>query len=236
MINKLLSAAVKFYLRSQVKQAQRLEVKILGKNRQILTGYIPQVLLKCDRAIYQELHLNQVEVMGTNIGFNLAEVLKQKPFKLSEPIIVEVKLQLDSQDLQASLASPLLQSGLNDLWSMIISTQPANTNSNIKWSSIAIANETLSIIGTYQDAEGSTKKIYLSTEINLANSHTLHLSPIKIIDASLAEKLLDSSLIDLGTDVAIENLTIASQQIQCSGKITINPTFRTSECNIKQSE
>ncbi len=230
MINRILSTAVKFYLRSQVSQAKDLQVKIVGKNRQILQGYIPQVLLSCDRVIYQGLHLNQVEVRGANIGFNLLEVLKNKPFQLLEPIVVDVKLSINSTDLQSSLTSPLLQSGLTDLLRSIPSIQLDRAISEIKWQSIAIvklaegiAAQRLTLLGSYQDNNSNTKKLNLSTGIALLDSHTLDLSPLKI-DSELTQfKQHNHPLeIHLGKDVVIEQLEIKSEQILCSGQITIN--------------
>ena len=94
LISKLLSSAVKLYLRSQVTQVEDLQVKISGKNKQILKGYIPQVFLSCDRAIYQGLNLSQIELNGLDIAINLPEVIKKKPLRLLEPIFVEIKLKL----------------------------------------------------------------------------------------------------------------------------------------------
>ena len=228
MINKLLSTAIKFYLRSQVTKAEDLQVKIVGKNRQILQGYIPQVLLCCNRAVYQGLFLRQIEIHGININFNLPEILKKKPFKLLEPIIVDVKLGLEAADLQASLDSPLLQSGLTDLWQIILAARLTDARSEklvdsaIEWHSIAIASETLNLKGTYQDTAGQTRELNLSTRIGLTNSHTLDLSPLKITSESVASPLTEQLEIDLGTDVAIEQLVIESEQMKCSGKITIN--------------
>ncbi len=223
MINRILSTAVKFYLRSQVSQVKDLQVKIVGKNRQILKGYIPQVLLSCDRVVYQGLHLNQVEVKGANIGFNLPEVLKKQPFRLLKPIVVDVKLSLNSGDLQASLTSPLLQSGLTDLLRSIPSIQQDRAILEIKWQSIAIAAQRLNLTGIYQDIENQAQKLYLSTGINLADNHSLNLSPVKIESQVLEFKEFAHSLkIDLGQDVAIKELVVKSEQILCSGKITIN--------------
>lgn len=223
MIDQALATAVKFYLKSQVEQVKKLEVKVIGKNRQILTGYIPEVWLKCDRAIYQGLHLNQAELKGTNIGFNLSEVLKRQPFKLLEPIIVNIQLRLDAQDLQASLDSSLLQSGLNDLWTMIIVDCQADLVSDITWSSIAIADQTLKLTGTLQNTSGQPKHISISMGISVENSNTLNLSPIIMTDESSSVRELHDQLnINLGTDVAIDELAIKSETIICSGKITIN--------------
>ncbi|MEN9869231.1 MAG: hypothetical protein RLZZ171_214, partial [Cyanobacteriota bacterium] len=129
MIAKLLSSAVKLYLRSQVEAVEALQVKILGKSKQILQGYIPQVLLSCDRAVYQGLHLSQVQLNGRDIAVNLPEVIKRQPLKLLEAVFVEIQLRLDAHDLQASLDSALLQSGLSDLWEIILTSQNNNDSS-----------------------------------------------------------------------------------------------------------
>ena len=224
MISKLLSTAVKLYLRSQAERVEHLQVQVIGKNKQILTGYIPQVLLSCSRAVYQGLCLSQIELEGSDIGFNLPEVLKKKPLKLLEPVFVDLRLKLDAADLQTSLDSSLLQSGLCDLWQIILTTQQANllTNSPIEWNKIAIANRELNLVGAYQNTLGKSEKLCLSTKISLADKHTLCLSPLKITGESFLDRRENELKIDLGMDVAIEQLTIEAEQIVCSGKIRIN--------------
>ena len=237
LISKLLSAAVKLYLRSQVEQVEDLQVKVMGKNKQILTGYIPQVFLSCDRASYQGLFLSQIELKGAKIAVNLSEVVKKKPLRLLEPVWVEIQLKLDAADLKASLNSELLQSGLADLWQLILASQPDLSDSElsnlaiasraaaklITWQQIAIADGNLSLTGSYQDADGQMQALGLSTRLSLANEHPLCLSQLKILhQSSLLSELTDDLQLDLGTDVAIAKLKIESEQIVCAGKISIN--------------
>jgi hypothetical protein len=226
VIAKLLSGAVKLYLRSQVEAVEALQIKIVGKSKQILQGYIPQVLLSCDRAVYQGLHLSQVQLNGTNIAVNLPEVIKRQPLKLLEAVFVEIQLRLDAHDLQASLDSALLQSGLSDLWQMVLTTQNNHSLELIKlkveWQTIAIANNQLNFAGIYQDASGETKTIALSTGVDLANAHTLCLSPLNITSNLSSDSLKRQLEIDLGIDVMLQELTIESEQILCRGKIRIN--------------
>ena len=223
MISKLLSGAVKLYLRSQTEAAENLQVRIIGKNKQILKGYIPEIWLSCDRAIYQGLYLSQVELNGTNIAVNLSEVIKKQPLKLLEPILIKIQLKLNAADLQASLDSTLLQSGLNDLWQLILAKDASElAELQIEWQTIAIADGLLHLTGVYQDTLNQTNRLALSTEINLADAHTLCLTPSNI-DSSLHRNSRQKQLeIDLGTDVAIEQLKIRSEQIICLGKIKIN--------------
>ena len=227
MITKLVSTAVKLYLRSQVSQVEDLEVKITGKNRQILKGYIPQVFLNCKKGIYQGLHLREVVVEGRDIAVNLPEIIKKKPLRLLEPIVVGVKLGLNSDDLLNSLDSSLLQSGLTDLWHIILeanqsSVDPLLVDSNIEWHYIAIGDRKLVFSGMYRDAVGKESELNLSAGVSLSNSHTLCLSPIGINrDFDLAESIGQIE-IDLGKDVNIEKLVIESEQLLCLGKITVN--------------
>lgn len=233
MISKILSTAIKLYLRSQVSQVQDLQVKIVGKNKQILQGYIPQVFLSCDRAVYQGLHLSQIELKGKDIAVNLPEVIKRKPLKLLESIFVEIELKLDTADLQASLDSDLLQSGLHDLWQMILSAQTDQTdhsaselnNLAIEWHDIAICEQVLNLSGTYQNSAKGREKLQISTALSLVDAHTLSLSDLNITNESSlanANEVQKGLKIDLGTDVAIAELVIQSEQIVCGGKIKIN--------------
>ena len=210
-------------MRSQVERAEYLKVKIIGGNKQILTGYIPQIFLSCSHAVYRGLYLSQVELRGADIAFNLPEVLKKQPLKLLEPVFVDLELKLSAADLQASVDSPLLQSGIKDLWKMILEArQGALTNTAIDWNNIAIADGKLNLRGIYENVAGKVQQLILSTEVSLADSHTLSLTPLKIDLKSSTVEINNELKIDLGTDIAIEQLVVESKQILCVGKIKIN--------------
>ena len=165
-----------------------------------------------------------MQLNGTDIAVNLPEVINQKPLKLLEPIFVEIQLKLDAADLQASLDSDLLRSGLSDLWQMILAAQDSRelTDLKVEWQRIAIADQELNLRGVYSDISGKTKELTLATGINLVNTHTLCLSPLEIT-SDLPNSNIDNQLeIDLGTDIAIKELAIESKQIICIGKIKIN--------------
>ena len=104
LISKVLSPALRLWLRSQVESVAELNFSIQGKDRQILTGYIPSISLNSSRAVYQGLHLGEVELLGENIRINIGQVLKGKPLQLLEPIQVTGQVRLDQADLEASLS------------------------------------------------------------------------------------------------------------------------------------
>jgi LmeA-like phospholipid-binding len=228
VITKLLSTAVKLYLRSHCRQVEDLQVKISGTNRQIIKGYIPDVFLSCQRAVYQGLHLRSIELKGNDIAINLPEVIKKKPLQLLKPILVTVKLVLGADDLCASLNSTLLQSGLRDLWQIILAAETVTvmnsklTDSDLEWQNIAIANQQLILVANYNDQTGKKQELKISTGISLTNSHTLCLFPLTInSESSNIAQLPDNLAIDLGTDVNLQQLVVESEQILCLGKITI---------------
>ena len=228
MINKIISTAVKLFLRSQVEQVQDLKVKITGGNRQILQGYIPEVFLFSSHGIYQGLYLRQIELKATNIGFNIKEVLKRKPLRLLEPVLVDVTLLLEASDLQASLSSPLLSSGLTDFLYSLLSAkgmenpQAMLADCQINWETIALTAQKINLTGTLIAPENKITKLDITAGITLANSHTLSLSPLEIITVPpLTVDSCHQLEIDLGEEVALAQLAIESEKLLCSGKITV---------------
>ena len=139
--------------------------------------------------------------------------------------MVEIQLKLDAEDLQASLKSDLLQSGLDDLWQKILAARDSKDLAvlEVRWQKIAIANQKLNLTGNYQDSSGKNSSAsFVYSEFDLANEHTLYLSPLNISSDLLNSDLNSQLEIDLGTDVNIEKLTIESEQIVCAGNIRVN--------------
>jgi hypothetical protein len=228
MINKVVATAVKLFLRSQVERVEDLQVTVTGGNRQILKGYIPEVSLASSCGVYRGLHLRQIELQAGNIGFNVKEVLKRKPLRLLEPILVDVTLLLEAADLQASLSSPLLSSGLTDFLYSLLSakgiTNPREhlTDCQINWETITLTAQKLNLLGTVIDVDEKLTSLNITAGITLANPHTLCLFPLEIVTVpSYSLQDLHKLEIDLGKDVAIAKLLIEDDKLICSGKITV---------------
>lgn len=230
MINQVISQAVKIYLRSQVERVEDLQVKITGGNRQILKGHIPAVFLASSCAVYQGLHLREIEVEGINISFNLADVLKKKPLKLLAPVPVSINLLLEEADLQASLVSPLLASGLTDFLSSLLSAkgiknpQAELADCKIDWLTISLSDRQLQLQANLVDSTDNLTQLNVKAGLTLANSHTLCLSPLTI--ETIPELLFNQNHqleIDLGTEVAIAELSLESGKLVCSGEIMVLP-------------
>ncbi|AFZ33649.1 hypothetical protein Sta7437_0023 [Stanieria cyanosphaera PCC 7437] len=239
MISKVLSTAVSLWLRSQVERIEELKLEIIGNNRQILQGYIPKVLFYSNSAVYQGLHLRQVQLQAVNIKINLAEILKGKPLKLLEPIPVTGKVLLSATDLNASLTSSLLLDGLRDVLINLLKSQeiaPSSVNLDdyqISWQNIALLDQKIMIEGCVcdlgkaearSDRHGKVNPLSISTSLQLANCHTLLLSPFVVAGLPELQVIQSQSLeIDLGEEVVIEHLELVWESLTCVGSLTVMP-------------
>lgn len=226
-IDKLLSGAVRLWLQSQVSTVDNLNLKIVGKNKQILRGYIPQVCISATDVVYQEIQISRLEIVGNNIKFNLPQVVKRKPLQLVEPIVIKIEVLLKEIDLQKSLSSPILAAGLTDLWSCFLTSDLASLASkkeHYQWNFLSLSEARLCCQGTYKKLENDDLPIGMDTEIELNDSHTLLLSPVKIITIpELPITETENLTVDLGTQVSIAQLEITEEYLFVRGTITVFP-------------
>ena len=230
IINKLLTSAVKIYLRSQTERVEKLNVKITAKDRQILSGKLPQVVIAANSAIYQGIYLRQLELTGNNILFNLPEILERKPLELLEPITVNIQALLAESDLQASLESDLFLSGLADFWQDLLRQQITSETSNlaaystISWQQINLQENLLIMTGNLSTETATDIPIKITTDVHLFDSQTLVFTPLDIQGIpELMDYTWQSLKFDLGDGVAISNLSISKAKLFTSGEITIFP-------------
>ena len=227
IIDRLLGSGVKLWLRSQLTGIERLEVAIIGKDRQIMTGYIPEIFIAANAAVYQDIALSQAEVKGVNIRFNLNEVIKAKPFQLLEPISVTTKVLIKESDLQASLESSLLSDGLTSFWRDLL--QETNhiaaeelQNSSIVWQEFSLTSEKLELTGTIED---TNCRISIITGLSLLNPQTLLFSSVTILGIpELAQTPISELAINLGNEVRIAELKLEENQLSLRGTITVLPS------------
>lgn len=223
IISKVLSPAVRLWLRSQVQQVSHLEVKISGSDRQILTGNIPCVSLLASDAVYQGLHLSQIQLVGEGIRTNFSQVLRGQPLKLLEPIPVFGELLLQESDLNASLQAPLLSDALTELLKILFSADYLAADQQL-WQKITIEPEQVTINGTLAVNTSHPTPIVIRCGFQLASSHELQLIQPQIqTQADQPGVTADNLKLNLGTDVALEELTLSSGQLVCRGRINVIP-------------
>jgi len=229
IISTVLSPALRLWLRSQVEQVEALQFKIVGGDRQILTGYIPSVSIAASGAIYRGLHLSKIQLEGTNIRVNLGQVIKGKPLRLLEPVPVVGELLLLESDLQASLQSPLLSTALTELLGTLLKSDGTTNLDNdlkdrqISWQQVAIDTDQLTLVGTLTDAV-QTMPVVIRANLQLATMRMLQLNSLQIQLNPESEPInLDGFQVDLGSEVALQEITLTPGQLRCCGRLTVLP-------------
>lgn len=227
LISKILSPALQLWLRSQVEAVETLEANIQGRDRQILSGYIPQVTLNSRRAIYQGLHLGTVQLRGENIRINIAQVIKGKPLKLLEPIRVSGEIQLSETDLQASLASSLLIDAFRELLVTLLTSQGISPQIleayQIGWHEVKFSPSHFTLKGSLTDSN-QIHPLLIDAGLSLIDLQTLHFDPIILTGIPQLNSDRPPALsVDLGSDVSLEALTLTEGSLLCQGNLLIRP-------------
>jgi hypothetical protein len=230
IISKVLSPALRLWLRSQVEQVEELNFTIQGRDRQILRGYIPSVSLSSSRAIYQGLHLGDLQLKGENIRINIGQVLKGKPLRLLEPIQVSGQLHLAADDLQASLSSSILANALSELLLALLELNGiANPTQllesyQIQWQDLTLNRDRFSLVGMLAEEGSRTIPVAIRSGLDLLDPQTLLLCPIEIEGlSSLCAVNTTQFKVNLGSEVELETLRLEPERIVCYGRATVRP-------------
>lgn len=222
VITQILTKAIKLWLKTQLTQVSQIEIKIGSSDRQLLSGNIPSVSIFATNAVYQGIHVTRINLLAENIHINLGSVLKGQPLRLSHVVPVVGEIIVEEQDLNNSLSSELLSTALNDVLLKLIS-ESQEQSKPITWQEITIDNQHLIVYGFLPD-ETESKSVEMKAGLQLLNPQKLQLAPIYIKNnqAVILENNTGYNL-DLGSDVALEEISLKSQQLLCRGRINVNP-------------
>jgi hypothetical protein len=226
VISKVLSPAVRLFLRSQVERIEDLEMQIQGHDRQILRGYIPGVFLAVGKAVYQGLHLGRAKLQGENIRLNIGQVLRGKPLQILEPIRVSGEVEINEQDLNNSIASTILTNAFADLliFSLenngIAEAREILSKQRFHWSKVQLNQGYFCLTGSQETGT----PIIFSAELELTDARTLAITPRQWQGLSPQSNLnLQSFTVDLGTDVEIASFELSDRTLVCQGSFLIQP-------------
>ena len=230
IIRTVLTRALELWLKSQTEQVEALQLQIFGGKRQILTGHIPCVSLTASHAIYQGLHVSQIQLEGTSIRINLNQILTGKPLQLLETVPVEGQLLLLEKDLQASLRSPLLSTALTDLVNTWLQSEQSTNlaqqlqNQPISWQQIKLDTDRLTLTGTLTGTTCQTIPVVVSAGIQLAAKSLIRLTSLKIQTHPEQSPLhVDDFVIDLGSEVKLQELLLTPGKLLCRGSLRVIP-------------
>jgi hypothetical protein len=228
IISHILTPAIKFWLRSQLETVEDLTMEIHAGDKQILTGKINQVSLETTKAIYQGIHVSKASVNTENIAVNLGGILRGKPLKLLQPIFVQGEVILSDNDLQTSLESTLLHQGLIDLVSLLLNHQQIPNYEkilaqyNFFWHNITLKDDKFILSAILTNSIEQKFNLTITSNLTLKDDQTLLFNPIEIIGIpDIKNIIIHHFEVDLGNDVALEKLTLTSQNLSCLGKLKV---------------
>lgn len=237
ILSRILEPALQLWLRSQVESVEALQVYLDCGDRQVLSGFIPQLRLEAHHTIYQGLHLSHVHLTGQNIRINIGQVIKGKALHLLDPIPVELNVQIKTADLEASLDSALLQGALIEALLILVGDQIEDAlGGMLRLQSLALQNPhillglnqlRLSAQLAVQESERSIP-IALQTGLVLNSPRKLMLQnpewlPTPNAKRGLPLKELHGYCFDLGDQAQFQSLSIAPDGIQVHGQLLIAP-------------
>jgi LmeA-like phospholipid-binding len=211
LISSVLSPAVQLWLRSQADRVDRLDVKIKGRNLELLNGSIPSIAIAADRVVYQGLHLTHLYIKGENIRVNFKQILKGQPLRLLDPVTVNMTLRLEEADLNASLASSILHDAIHQFFQSVL-PHPIH----LPTSKITLDNDLLVLTAIRPEA------LTLRVGLELLDINRIQLVRPQIRTASVPRLVsLEDMAMDLGSDVKIEDVSLSSKQLFCRGAILV---------------
>lgn len=232
LISRVLSPAVQHWLKSQVDRIDQLEVKINARDRQLLSGTIPQLTLAAAGAVYQGLHLSQVDLSGSNIRVNLKQVVQGKPLQLLEPIPVEGTISLTTADLNASLAAPLLADAvklflLDLLQSGAIDASTNDPDLNLQNLQVRLSPDQLILRADLISQTQQSTEIALRSGLCLVQPNRLALNqpewlPHFNAKRGLSLKELEGYTFNLG-EAHLSELAIIEGELRIVGKLWVRP-------------
>lgn len=232
LISKVLAPAMRLWLRSQLEHIEQLELQILAGDRQILSGQIPQVLLSAQSAVYQGIHLSQVNLVGQAIQVNLGQVMRGKALQLLAPVPIDVVLSLTEADLNASLNAPLLAPAIGDFFKILFASgiaeiDSANPELKIENLQAKLAESWLTVSAQLLGASQVTP-IALRTGLTLTLPNQIQLTqpqwlPHPTAKRGLPLEDLEGYSFDLGEGTMIEQLAILADRIHLQGRLQVSP-------------
>ena len=226
LIDKILSRAMQLWVKSQVSAIDKLNIKIFSKDRQIIKGSIPKVVIEAKNVVYQQLHISKIKIEGTNIKVNLSQIIKKKPLRLLQPIVIKIRVFLTEEDLKQSLASPLLSAGLTDIWNRLLSSYEIETNeihTSYQWNEFSLSKSLIQFDGVSLNPENNYE-IKNSIKIEIDSTNSLLILPISIITIPEQNFNIDRCVtLNLGNQTSITDLEITSEYLSIEGTITVFP-------------
>ena len=246
ILARILPAAVRLWLRSQVEHVEHLSLRLEGGDRNILSGTLSEVEVAAQEAIYRGVHIGRLQLSAQDIRINIGQVVRGKPLRLLKAFPIKGEVLLSCEDLNASLASPLLATGLKDFWRSLMQTPsldeavavrygqlPLQPDMELQSPQIRLGAQRLGL-SFYPRALAQTaeRPIILGTEVVIASGSRLQLKSPRWLetleDLADTEKGIPIPALqhfewDFGQGTQLTQLSVQDERLLCSGQLTVSP-------------
>lgn len=246
ILGRILPAAVRLWLKSQVEQVEHLSIQLAGRDRDILSGTLPGVAVSAQKAVYKGIRVGQLQLSAEDIRLNVGQVLRGKPLRLLKAFPILAEVTLSSDDLNASLASPLLAAGLSDFWRSLMQTPslaktvaarygqlPLQPDMELRNPQIRLSDQRLGLsFYPHVQAQTAERPIVLGTAISIVSGNRLQLASPRWLesladldnpDSGVPIAALEHFQWDFGQGTQLTQLAVQADYLLCSGQLTVSP-------------
>lgn len=238
IISKVLSPAVRLFLKTQLDRVEDLHFSIEAGDRQLLSGSINQITVFARKAVYKGLCLSQVQIMGQEIRTNLGQVVRRRQaLRLTNEFPISGEVVWHQADLNASLQAPLLAGGITEFLLALFKAGLEDRHGLGRRSPqevclqiprIVLEPERLTLAATLVAPQNSPTSVVIRTGFHLENGNQLRLvqpEQLSHLGAQSGSPLhhLDGFTFDLGSSVLIQELVLEAGQLRCRGRVMVIP-------------
>ncbi len=234
LISKVLAPAVRLWLKSQTEHLEDLKLSIQAGDRQILGGKIHKIEASVAAAVYQGIHIRDLQLTAQDIQVNLGQVMRGKALKLLAEFPIDLKFSLSEEDLNRSLCTPMIQQAVTQFLMGILGSGDASSQSRLTITNLnAKLQDGIMILcgnlpSSSGDADTKATEIAIRTGLQLIQPNKISLqNPVWLPHArakrGMAITELNGYEFDLGLGTSMSEVTIELGKISCIGRLTVLP-------------
>ena len=234
LIGKVLAPAVRLWLKSQMEHLEDLKLSIQAGDRQILSGKIPRIEASVVAAVYQGIHIRDLQLTAQEIQVNLGQVMRGKALKLLAEFPIDLKFSLSEDDLNRSLCTPMIQDAVTQFLMGILGSGDASSQNRLTITNLKtkLQDDIIILCGNLPsssgDVHGNTTEIAIRTGLQLTHPNKIALrNPVWLPHAKAKRGMAIAELngyeFDLGPGTSMAQVSIELGKISCIGRLTVLP-------------
>lgn len=123
-VMQLLARGLQLWVRQQCQSIDSLEIRLEGSPLQLLRGRLAGVRLLARRVVYQQFHLELVELASGPIQVHVGNLLRGQPLQLEQAFQIQGQVSFTPAGLTRSLGDPRWRSLADSLGETLLGIVP----------------------------------------------------------------------------------------------------------------